>query len=70
MQPPLGAAIVGERVARGRSPGDAGWEREARAERQRRVGAGGAKPQEAVAARKLPPQSTGAQALRQEVDRD
>lgn len=51
MQPPLGAAIEGERVARGRSPGDAGWEREARAERRRRVGAGGAQPQEAAGTR-------------------
>lgn len=51
--PLWGARFAGERVARGvqrsETPGDAGREREARAEgRLRPVGAGGAKPQEAA----------------------
>ena len=48
VRPPLGGLYEGEREARGRSPGDAGWEREARAQRRRRGGTGGAEPQEVV----------------------
>ena len=66
--PPFGGArFAGERVARGvqrsETPGDAGREREARAEgRLRPVGAGGAKPQEAaqfLSAKPRPKLSTG-----------
>ncbi len=48
----LGPRFAGEHEVRGvqrsETPGDAGWEREARAEGRRPGGAGGAKPQEAV----------------------